>query len=175
MALGAPSELGPMHIGTPSATTGTSLKDRDNGCHMHGDMDVTRLRCLHITLIVFGCIHVIIGIFSVQYLNIVGMLFGFVAGILGIASGSVITRASCALTLRAGLSNGPPLSCPSSTAFSTSPLLASRPRRDGQRKTGRREEMGPTHRPYSTTPRNGNPVNGNHLDQSLSSPQKNGN
>jgi len=29
--------------------------------------------------------------------------------------------------------------------------------------------------PYSTTPRNGNRVNGNHLDQSLSSPQKNGN
>ena len=57
---------------------------------MHGDMDVTRLRCLHITLFVFGCIHVIIGIFNVQYLNIVGILFGFVAGILGIASGSVI-------------------------------------------------------------------------------------
>jgi hypothetical protein len=28
---------------------------------------------------------------------------------------------------------------------------------------------------YSTTPRNGNRTNGNHLDQSLSSPQKNGN
>ena len=28
---------------------------------------------------------------------------------------------------------------------------------------------------YSTTPRNGNQPNGNHLDQSLSSPQKNGN
>ena len=28
---------------------------------------------------------------------------------------------------------------------------------------------------YSTTPRNGNPVNGNHLDQSLSFSQKNGN
>jgi len=98
-ALGAPSELGRMHIGTPSATTGTSLKDRDNGScgHMHGDMDVTRLRCLHITLIIFGCIHVIIGILfgSVGMLFgfvacIVGMLFGFVPGILGIVSGSVI-------------------------------------------------------------------------------------
>ena len=28
---------------------------------------------------------------------------------------------------------------------------------------------------YSTSPRNGNPVNGNHLDQSLSFSQKNGN
>ena len=27
---------------------------------------------------------------------------------------------------------------------------------------------------YSTSPRNGNPVDGNHLDQSLSSSQKNG-
>ena len=28
---------------------------------------------------------------------------------------------------------------------------------------------------YSTSPRNGNPVNGNHLEICLSSPQKNGN
>ena len=31
------------------------------------------------------------------------------------------------------------------------------------------------HPNYSTTPRNGNPVNGNHLEICLSSPQKNGN
>ena len=38
-----------------------------------------------------------------------------------------------------------------------------------------RTSLRPAASQYSTTPRNGNPVNGNHLEICLSSPQKNGN
>ena len=56
---------------------------------------MTRLRCLHITLIVFGCIHVVVGIINLLDDNIVGLVFALTTGVLGIVAGAMVNPCGC--------------------------------------------------------------------------------
>ena len=53
------------------------------------------LRCLHIAMIVFGCIHVVVGIVNLMGANIVGLLFALATGILGIVAGAMVNPCGC--------------------------------------------------------------------------------
>jgi len=54
--------------------------------------------CLHVAIIVFGCIHVVVGIINLLDDNIVGLLFAAFAlttGVLGIVAGAMVNPCGC--------------------------------------------------------------------------------
>jgi len=46
-------------------------------------------------MIVFGCIHVVVGIVNLMGANIVGLLFALATGILGIVAGAMVNPCGC--------------------------------------------------------------------------------
>jgi hypothetical protein len=62
------------------------LQNRD-GC--------ATLRCIHITLLIFGVFNLILAILNFLTSNIMGLIFGLLTGILGIVPGAMMNTCGC--------------------------------------------------------------------------------
>jgi hypothetical protein len=72
--------------------------------HAHPEPEIRRsgclcgVSCLHVAIIVFGCIHVVVGIINLLDDNIVGLVFAAFAlttGVLGIVAGAMVNPCGC--------------------------------------------------------------------------------
>ena len=82
-------------------TAPTTAYPQGLALHAHPEPEIRRsdclcgVSCLHVAIIVFGCIHVVVGIINLLGDNIVGLVFALTTGVLGIVAGAMVNPCGC--------------------------------------------------------------------------------